>query len=339
MRVDRDFKLDFDDVLIRPKRSTLSSRRLVDLNRKFTFRHSEDVWEGIPVIAANMDTTGTFEVAGSLKKEKMLTAIHKFYSLDDWAKAIKSNQINLEHCAVTFGVEEAENAEEFFNFLKKNNLNKPKFICLDVANGYTELFLDLVKRIRGNFSNPLIAGNVVTGEMTEALILAGADIVKIGIGPGSVCTTRTVTGVGYPQLSAIIECADAAHGLRGHVISDGGCSTPGDVAKAFGAGADFVMLGGMFAGHEESGGEIIEKDGKKYKQFYGMSSDTAMERYYGDIKNYRASEGETISLEYKGPIDRTIQQILGGLRSAATYVGAKDIKNLPKCTTFILKYK
>tara|TARA_B100001287_G_scaffold81286_2_gene67651 strand:+ start:209 stop:1228 length:1020 start_codon:yes stop_codon:yes gene_type:complete len=339
MRVDRDFKLDFDDVLIRPKRSTLSSRRLVDLNRKFEFRHSNEIWEGIPVIAANMDTTGTFEIAESLKKEKMLTAIHKFYSLDQWAKSINSNQIDLEHCAVTFGVEEAENADEFFNYLKKNNLNKPKFICLDVANGYTELFLDLVKKIRSKFDNPLIAGNVVTGEMTEALILAGADIVKIGIGPGSVCTTRTVTGVGYPQLSAIIECADAAHGLRGHVISDGGCSKPGDVAKAFGAGADFVMLGGMFAGHEESGGELIEKDGKKYKQFYGMSSDTAMERYYGDIKNYRASEGETIALEYKGPIDKTIQQILGGLRSAATYVGAKDIKNLPKCTTFILKYK
>ena len=339
MRVDRDFKLDFDDVLIRPKRSTLSSRRLVDLNRKFEFRHSNEIWEGIPVIAANMDTTGTFEIAESLKKEKMLTAIHKFYSLDQWAKSIKSNQIDLEHCAVTFGVEEAENADEFFNYLKKNNLNKPKFICLDVANGYTELFLDLVKKIRSKFDNPLIAGNVVTGEMTEALILAGADIVKIGIGPGSVCTTRTVTGVGYPQLSAIIECADAAHGLRGHVISDGGCSTPGDVAKAFGAGADFVMLGGMFAGHEESGGELIEKDGKKYKQFYGMSSETAMERYYGDIKNYRASEGETIALEYKGPIDKTIQQILGGLRSAATYVGAKDIKDLPKCTTFILKYR
>ena len=339
MRVDRDFKLDFDDVLIRPKRSTLSSRRLVDLNRKFEFRHSNEIWEGIPVIAANMDTTGTFEIAESLKKEKMLTAIHKFYSLDQWAKSINSNQIDLEHCAVTFGVEEAENADEFFNYLKKNNLNKPKFIGLDVANGYTELFLDLVKKIRSKFDNPLIAGNVVTGEMTEALILAGADIVKIGIGPGSVCTTRTVTGVGYPQLSAIIECADAAHGLRGHVISDGGCSKPGDVAKAFGAGADFVMLGGMFAGHEESGGELIEKDGKKYKQFYGMSSDTAMERYYGDIKNYRASEGETIALEYKGPIDKTIQQILGGLRSAATYVGAKDIKNLPKCTTFILKYK
>ncbi|MFL2673288.1 MAG: GMP reductase [Dehalococcoidia bacterium] len=339
MRVEHDFKLDFDDVLIRPKRSTLSSRRLVDLEREFNFRHSDATWKGIPIIAANMDTTGTFEIAESFKKNKMITAIHKFYSMDEWAHAIKSKQIDVEYCAVTFGVEESENANDFFKYLKSEKLNKPKFICLDVANGYTELFLDLVKRVRDQFDNPLIAGNVVTGEMTEALILAGADIVKIGIGPGSVCTTRTVTGVGYPQLSAIIECADAAHGLRGHVISDGGCSTPGDVSKAFGAGADFVMLGGMLAGHKESGGKIIERDGKKYKEFYGMSSDTAMERYYGDIKEYRASEGESISLEYRGPIDKTIQQILGGVRSAATYIGAKDLKNIPKCISFVLKYK
>ena len=269
MRVEHDFKLDFDDVLIRPKRSTLSSRRLVDLEREFKFRHSSTTWKGIPIIAANMDTTGTFEIAEAFKKNKMLTAIHKFYSMEEWAGAIKSKQIDGEYCAVTFGVEEAENADDFFKYLKSENLSTPKFICLDVANGYTEVFLDLVKKIRNKFDNPLIAGNVVTGEMTEALILAGADIVKIGIGPGSVCTTRTVTGVGYPQLSAIIECADAAHGLRGHVISDGGCSTPGDVAKAFGAGADFVMLGGMLAGHEESGGKVIEKDGKKYKEFMG----------------------------------------------------------------------
>ena len=339
MRVEHDFKLDFDDVLIRPKRSTLSSRRLVDLEREFNFRYSDARWKGIPIIAANMDTTGTFEIAEAFKKNKMITAIHKFYSMDEWAHAIKSKQIDVEYCAVTFGVEESENANDFFKYLKSEKLNKPKFICLDVANGYTELFLDLVKRVRDQFDNPLIAGNVVTGEMTEALILAGADIVKIGIGPGSVCTTRTVTGVGYPQLSAIIECADAAHGLRGHVISDGGCSTPGDVSKAFGAGADFVMLGGMLAGHKESGGKIIERDGKKYKEFYGMSSDTAMERYYGDIKEYRASEGESISLEYRGPIDKTIQQILGGVRSAATYIGAKDLKNIPKCISFVLKYK
>ena len=339
MRVEHDFKLDFDDVLIRPKRSTLSSRRLVDLEREFNFRHSDETWKGIPIIAANMDTTGTFEIAEAFKKNKMITAIHKFYSMDEWSQAIKSKQIDVEYCAVTFGVEEAENADDFFKYLKSEKLNEPKFICLDVANGYTELFLDLVKRVRDRFDNPLIAGNVVTGEMTEALILAGADIVKIGIGPGSVCTTRTVTGVGYPQLSAIIECADAAHGLRGHVISDGGCSTPGDVSKAFGAGADFVMLGGMLAGHKESGGKVIERDGKKYKEFYGMSSDTAMERYYGDIKEYRASEGESISLEYRGPIDKTVQQILGGVRSAATYIGAKDLKNIPKCISFVLKYK
>ena len=339
MRVEHDFKLDFDDVLIRPKRSTLSSRRLVDLEREFNFRHSDETWKGIPIIAANMDTTGTFEIAEAFKKNKMITAIHKFYSMDEWSQAIKSKQIDVEYCAVTFGVEEAENADDFFKYLKSEKINKPKFICLDVANGYTELFLDLVKRVRDKFDNPLIAGNVVTGEMTEALILAGADIVKIGIGPGSVCTTRTVTGVGYPQLSAIIECADAAHGLRGHVISDGGCSTPGDVSKAFGAGADFVMLGGMLAGHKESGGKVIERDGKKYKEFYGMSSDTAMERYYGDIKEYRASEGESISLEYRGPIDKPVQQILGGVRSAATYIGAKDLKNIPKCISFVLKYK
>ena len=339
MRVEHDFKLDFDDVLIRPKRSTLSSRRLVDLEREFNFRHSDKTWKGIPIIAANMDTTGTFEIAEAFIKNKMITAIHKFYSMDEWSQAIKSKQIDVEYCAVTFGVEEAENADDFFKYLKSEKINEPKFICLDVANGYTELFLDLVKRVRDKFDNPLIAGNVVTGEMTEALILAGADIVKIGIGPGSVCTTRTVTGVGYPQLSAIIECADAAHGLRGHVISDGGCSTPGDVSKAFGAGADFVMLGGMLAGHKESGGKVIERDGKKYKEFYGMSSDTAMERYYGDIKEYRASEGESISLEYRGPIDKTVQQILGGVRSAATYIGAKDLKNIPKCISFVLKYK
>ena len=339
MRVEHDFKLDFDDVLIRPKRSTLSSRRLVDLEREFNFRHSDETWKGIPIIAANMDTTGTFEIAEAFKKNKMITAIHKFYSMDEWSQAIKSKQIDVEYCAVTFGVEEAENADDFFKYLKSEKINEPKFICLDVANGYTELFLDLVKRVRDKFDNPLIAGNVVTGEMTEALILAGADIVKIGIGPGSVCTTRTVTGVGYPQLSAIIECADAAHGLRGHVISDGGCSTPGDVSKAFGAGADFVMLGGMLAGHKESGGKVIERDGKKYIEFYGMSSDTAMERYYGDIKEYRASEGESISLEYRGSIDKTVQQILGGVRSAATYIGAKDLKNIPKCISFVLKYK
>ena len=224
--------------------------------------------------------------------------------------------------------------------LAKNifNLNNEiKFLCIDVANGYREDFINAVKRYRETFKEKIIiAGNVATREMTEALILAGADIVKIGIGPGSVCTTRSVAGVGYPQLSSISECSDAAHGLGGHVMADGGCKYPGDVSKAFGAGADFVMLGGMFAGHEESGGELVEdENGVKYKDFYGMSSTKAQQTYYGDLAEHRAPEGKKVRLKYKGPLDTTVQAILGGVRSACSYVGAKTLKDLPKCTTFI----
>jgi GMP reductase len=211
-----------------------------------------------------------------------------------------------------------------------------KFLCIDVANGYSEQFVDFVQNARNQFPDKvIIAGNVVTGEMVEELLLAGADIVKVGIGPGSVCTTRLKTGVGYPQLSAIIECADAAHGIGGQIISDGGCTTPGDVAKAFGAGADFVMLGGMLAGHDESGGQIVERDGKQYKQFYGMSSTTAMEKHVGGVADYRASEGKTVEVEYRGPVEKTVQDILGGVRSTCTYVGAAKLKELTKRTTFI----
>ncbi|HEX9827508.1 MAG TPA: GMP reductase, partial [Flavobacteriaceae bacterium] len=211
-----------------------------------------------------------------------------------------------------------------------------KFICIDVANGYSEHFVEFVKQTRDQYPDKvIIAGNVVTGEMVEELLLSGADIVKVGIGPGSVCTTRVKTGVGYPQLSAIIECADAAHGLGGQIISDGGCTIPGDVAKAFGAGADFVMLGGMLAGHDESGGELIERDGKPYKKFYGMSSQTAMEKHVGGVAEYRASEGKTVEVPYKGDVETTVQDILGGLRSTCTYVGAQRLKELTKRTTFI----
>jgi len=211
-----------------------------------------------------------------------------------------------------------------------------KFICIDVANGYSEHFVDFVKGIRDQYPDKvIIAGNVVTGEMVEELLLAGADIIKVGIGPGSVCTTRIKTGVGYPQLSAIIECADAAHGLGGQIISDGGCATPGDVAKAFGAGADFVMLGGMFAGHDESGGELIEEGENKFKQFYGMSSETAMNKHSGGVANYRASEGKTVKVPYRGSIENTLKDILGGIRSTCTYVGAVRLKELTKRTTFI----
>ena len=332
MRIERDLKLTFDDVLIRPKRSTLISRSDVNLVREFTFRHTEETWDGVPIVAANMDTTGLFSIAEILQGHKMLTCTQKFYSTKEFSDAWE-NGVNSEFVAVTCG-----STDESFELLKrKMATNKGlKMICIDVANGYREVFLNFVKKVRGAFPEKIIiAGNVATREMTEALILAGADIVKVGIGPGSVCTTRKVAGVGYPQLSAISECADAAHGLNGHVMSDGGCSSPGDVAKAFAAGADFVMLGGMLAGHDESGGELIEDSGGSYKSFYVMSSAKAMETHYGEIAGHRAPEGKEVRVPYRGPLEVTVQSILGGLRSACSYVGARRIKDLPKCTTFI----
>lgn len=332
MRIERDLKLTFDDVLIRPKRSTLISRSDVNLVREFTFRHTKETWDGVPIVAANMDTTGLFSIAEILQGHKMLTCTQKFYSTKEFANAWE-NGVDSEFIAVTCG-----STDESFELLKrKMATNKGlKMICIDVANGYREVFLNFVKKVRGEFSEKIIiAGNVATREMTEALILAGADIVKVGIGPGSVCTTRKVAGVGYPQLSAISECADAAHGLNGHVMSDGGCSSPGDVAKAFAAGADFVMLGGMLAGHDESGGELIEDSGVSYKSFYGMSSAKAMETHYGEIADHRAPEGKEVRVPYRGPLEVTVQSILGGLRSACSYVGARRVKDLPKCTTFI----
>lgn len=332
MRIERDLKLTFDDVLIRPKRSTLISRSDVNLVREFTFRHTEETWSGVPIVAANMDTTGLFSIAEILQGHKMLTCTQKFYSTKEFSDAWESG-VDSEFIAVTCG-----STDDSFELLKRKMATDKglKMICIDVANGYREVFLNFVKKVRGAFPEKIIiAGNVATREMTEALILAGADIVKVGIGPGSVCTTRKVAGVGYPQLSAISECADAAHGLNGHVMSDGGCSSPGDVAKAFAAGADFVMLGGMLAGHDESGGELIEDSGGSYKSFYGMSSAKAMETHYGEIANHRAPEGKEVRVPYRGPLEYTVQSILGGLRSACSYVGARRIKDLPKCTTFV----
>jgi GMP reductase len=334
MRIENDIKLGFKDVMIRPKRSTLKSRSQVNLERSFSFFNSKHNWTGIPIMAANMDTVGTFEMALALSKQQLFTAIHKHYNLEQWEQFLKTAPKNIsDYIAVSTGTGKSD-----IKHLKGvMALNKSlKFICIDVANGYSQHFVDFVRKIRKDFPDEtIIAGNVVTGEMTEELIMSGADMVKVGIGPGSVCTTRVKTGVGYPQLSAIIECADAAHGLGGQIISDGGCTSPGDVAKAFGAGADFVMLGGMLAGHDESGGELIEKNGEKFKQFYGMSSATAMEKHAGGVANYRASEGKTVEVPYKGQVDSTLQDILGGLRSTCTYVGASRLKELTKRTTFI----
>jgi len=282
MRIETDIKLGFTDVMIRPKRSTLSSRAHVSLERDFTFMHSNYKWNGVPIMAANMDTVGTFEMANALANHKLFTAIHKHYSLKEWGAFMNSSEEHLtNYIAVSTGTSAADSKKLAAIIDQSPQL---KFICIDVANGYSEHFVNFVKKTRDQYPNKVImAGNVVTGEMVEELLLAGADIIKVGIGPGSVCTTRVKTGVGYPQLSAIIECADAAHGLGGQIVSDGGCKIPGDVAKAFGGGADFVMLGGMLAGHTESGGKIIEIDGEKYKQFYGMSSETAMNKHVGGI--------------------------------------------------------
>lgn len=325
MRIEDEIKLDFKDVLIRPKRSTLSSRKEVDLTRTYKFKHSRADWTGVPVIAANMDGVGTLEMAAALQQHNMFTCTVKSYDEGDFGGI----DIDFDNFAVSTGTSSGD-----FNKLKRIFAVYPelKFICIDVANGYQEIFADYVARVREEFpTKTIIAGNVVTADMTQELILRGADIVKVGIGPGSVCTTRVQTGVGYPQLTAIIECADAAHGLGAHIIGDGGCTCPGDVAKAFGAGADFVMLGGMLAGHDQGGGTV--EDGKI--TFYGMSSDTAMDKHSGGVASYRSSEGRTVTVPYKGTVENTVLDLLGGLRSSCTYVGAPSLKQLSKCTTFI----
>lgn len=334
MRIENDLKLGFKDVMFRPKRSTLKSRSEVTLEREFNFLHSDITWKGVPIIAANMDTVGTFNMAKALSNHNIFTAIHKHYTIDDWRKFIHESSVNtLNNIAISTGTSK-EDGKKVKTIL--NEFPQINFICIDVANGYSEHFVEFVRKMRKQHPNKvIIAGNVVTGEMVEELLLSGADIIKVGIGPGSVCTTRVKTGVGYPQLSAIIECADAAHGLGGQIISDGGCKVPGDVAKAFGANADFVMLGGMLAGHTESGGEIIEENGKKFKAFYGMSSETAMNKHSGGVADYRASEGKTVKIPFKGNVENTVIDILGGLRSTCTYVGARRLKELTKRTTFI----
>lgn len=355
MIIEDGIKLDFKDVLFKPMRSTLKSRSSVDLERTLTFRHSKETWTGIPIIAANMDTTGTFETAEVFMQDKMLTAIHKHYTLEDWKVFIDRNDDELiyEYVVPSIGTSD----EDLEKFNKLSIMHPFKFLCIDIANGYGEYFSEFIGRVRKKYSDLIImAGNVVSGDMTQELIMAGADIVKVGIGPGSVCTTRIQTGVGMPQLSAIIDCANVAHGLDGHVIGDGGCTCPGDVAKAFGGGADFVMLGGMLAGHDESGGELVEEvtrtpqvimdidnstslglleERKKYKKFYGMSSKSANDKYAGGLKKYRSAEGREVKVEYRGPIEGTVQNILGGIRSTCTYIGARNLKSLPKCTTFV----
>ncbi|MFP4078168.1 MAG: GMP reductase [Candidatus Izemoplasmataceae bacterium] len=355
MRIENDLKLNFDNVLLRPKRSSLSSRKDVQLEREIRFKHSPHMFKGIPIMAANMDGVGTVDMAKKLQTFNVFTCLVKNYTVDDLRKHIDG--LNTDLFAVSTGI----NDHDYENFSEiMQAFPDIKYVCIDVANGYSERFGAFVSKIRTTYPDKvIIAGNVVTADMTQELILNGADVVKVGIGPGSVCTTRLQTGVGYPQLSAVIECADAAHGLGARIISDGGCVVPGDIAKAFGGNADFVMLGGMLAGHPEGGGTLIEKEvftdevayerdqttdtvrkvpktrTEKYVEFYGMSSDTAMEKHKGGVAPYRSSEGRTVRVPFKPSLETTVKDILGGLRSACTYIGARRLREFSKCTTFI----
>ena len=363
MRIEDEIKLDYSDVLIRPKRSTLGSRKEVRMERSFTFAHGAE-YEGIPIMASNMDGVGTFEMADRLAEFKVFTCLVKTYTVGELVGYFDEQDApawRKQHVAMSIGIKDED--QQKFRDVYEQVGDQLKYVCIDVANGYSQRFIEYVREFRQLYPDVvIIAGNVVTADQTQELILNGADIIKVGIGPGSVCTTRIQTGVGYPQLSAVIECADAAHGLGGHIIADGGCTCPGDVAKAFAGGADFVMLGGMLAGHDEGGGEIITKhyitdeiDETKYKnglfgggeinsrivreekfiQFYGMSSKTANDKHFEGLKDYRSSEGRTVLVPYRGPVITTLQDVLGGVRSTLTYVGANKLKQLAKCTTFV----
>jgi len=329
MKILDDVKLDFSDVLILPKRNQYSSRSEVTLERTFKFKYSPLSWSGVPIMVSNMDTTGTIKMAQEMEKHKVLTCLHKYYTCEDLLNA----SLNKEYYAVSTGI----NNNDLIKLDKIMEMVDPKFICIDVANGYMSKMVDTCKMIRDKYPDKIIiAGNVCTSEGVLELVIEGkVDIVKIGIGSGSCCTTRKQTGIGMPQLSAVMECADTAHGMDAHIISDGGLQVIGDFSKAYGSGADFVMSGSMFAGHYESGGNLIEENGKLYKIFYGMSSETAMNIYNGGVAKYKSSEGKTVKIEDRGPVENTILDIMGGIRSTMTYIGAKNIKNIPKCVTFI----
>ena len=362
MNIENDVKLDYSSVLLRPKRSTLGSRKEVQLTRRHKFRNynpshpltvnREQDYEGVPIMAANMDGVGTFDMADTLGRLELFTCLVKTYTIKQLVGFFVDNPDRAEYAAYSMGITEDDAAK-----FRAVYTGAPciKYVCIDVANGYSERFLNYVAKVREEYPRiVIIAGNVVTADQTQELLLRGADIVKVGIGPGSVCTTRIKTGVGYPQLSAVTECADAAHGLDGHVIADGGCTCPGDVAKAFAAGADFVMLGGMLAGHDEGGGDVITKhyangeatlldngnyvphyEQRQFVQFYGMSSEAANTKHFGGLKEYRSSEGREVLVPYRGAVETTVRDLLGGVRSSCTYVGAAKLKHLPKCATFI----
>jgi GMP reductase len=334
-------KLDFDDVLILPKRSVAPSRNSVTLERDFQFYHSTQTWNGFPLMCSNMYCTGTFEMAKELAKSKAITVLHKFYTYEQLKKFYDDNQDIIKYCWLSIGIRD-EDVEKLKQISEYYHINT----VLDVANGYTDNFTKACAKVReilGDYPI-LMAGNVCTGEMVQELILhGGVDIVKVGIGPGQFCETRKVVGVGVPQLTAIGDCADAAHGLKngnrklGLICADGGLRISSDICKAYGAGGDFCMLGTYLAGTEQCNGEwkLDEFGAKKKLKFYGMSSDHAQVQHYGEKIPYAASEGKVGYVDYKGEVGPIISEIQGAIRSYCSYINSPTLKDAHKCTTFI----
>lgn len=329
---DTDIKLDYADVLLVPRESELSSRSQI----KLTIDHFDEPM--IPIIAANMDGVGTFAMARELAKYKMMTALVKHYSLDELVEFYGTEESKYAIYSMGISEDDFDKLVNFSTILSDAGISNPPAICVDVANGYTTSLLKFIERIReAHPEYVLMVGNVVTPERTEKLIECGADIVKIGVGPGSVCTTRKITGIGYPQFSAVIECAAAADSAGGAICADGGITCPGDAVKAFAGGAHYVMIGGLFAGHDEGIGGTIGglSEVTPSIPFYGMASKEAQNKHNGGVADYRASEGKFVTVPYRGPIDGTVQELLGGIRSACTYVGAGTIEDLHRRARFV----
>lgn len=349
MNIVNEEQLDFDDVMIAPQPSCVESRKDVTIVRPYKFKHTGKVIEGNPAMAANMATTGTFEMAREMQKHQMFCALHKHYSAEELIQFLENNKKEFgtnDYIFISTGLRKDDFAK-LQTVMKTGLCNN---ICLDAPNGYINGFVQHLNRIRTAFPNSIImAGNIVTPEKTVELIQNGADVVKLGIGSGSACSTRVKTGVGRPQLSTIIDCVSASKRYEGLVCSDGGVQKPADYIKAIGVHADFVMMGGYLAGCSEAGGKLITKlvkspfvddncdyimEERKYKLFYGMSSEYAQDQHYNGLADYRASEGIKVLTPYKGPVKKTIQDLEGGLRSALTYVGAQDIEEFPHKITF-----
>ena len=350
MNIVKEEQLDFDDVMIMPKPSTVESRKDTTIVRPFKFKWTDKVIEGNPAIAANMTTTGTFEMANELQKHQMFCALHKHYSPEEVIRFLEENKRNFgtnDYIFIGTGLRQGD----FENLKKIMATGLCNNICLDAPNGYIQGFVQHLNRLRHTFPHSIImAGNVVTPEKTFEILQNGADVVKVGIGSGSACSTRVKTGVGRPQLSTILDCVSSAKRYGGLICSDGGIQKPADYVKAIAAYADFVMMGGYLAGCSEAGGDLIcrhiktgeqmpsgreETRIREYKMFYGMSSEYAQKNHYRNgMPSYRASEGIVSLVPHKGPVRDTIQDLEGGLRSAMTYTDSRTIDEFQRNVEF-----